>query len=340
MKNTGKKAILLVGLGLGATALIMAGCNSGSTDGDSAGSDTFSGTQFDGSGSGSVELQLGATELAIGETADFHFLVKDASGVGVPNIEASCDTEAGLGLIEPSNGNELTGSRGAMSGVFGCEKLGSFAIACRLPVGGNKRSVKHVKCTGDVPIGFTGFPGAGGGGLGGTNGNGNSSNGNLDAFVTAVRLFDGATETSSIDISQTTCQVPYASGESPTPITIEPFFDSSVTIEMTNNTPDHLTCTSYRYRLSGSASSSPINFTGANTVLPNGGTASLQGIFARAASGSKQIIGGTTISNGVKNIAVTVSCTNSNGDPVSLTGSASANFNNFNNCPEGSSPVS
>jgi hypothetical protein len=338
MKNTGKKAILLVGLGLGATALIMAGCHGGSTDGGSAGDDSFPGTQFDGSGSGSVDLQLETTELAIGDTETFHFLVKDTNGAGVPNIEVSCDTEAGLGLIEPSNGNELTGSKGAMSGVVGCEKFGSFAIGCRLPVRGNKRSIKHIRCTGDVPIGFDGFPGAGGGGLGGTNGNGGSSNGNLDAFITAVKLFDGASETSSIDITQDACQVPYASGESPTPITVEPFYDSSVTIEVTNNTPDHLICANYRYKL-GSSTSTLINFTGLNTVLPNGGTQSLQAIFARASSGGKEIIGGATIANGVKNISITVNCTNSNGDPVALTGTASANFNNFNNCPSGSSQV-
>lgn len=165
MKN--RKLIQLVSC----VAATLAGClgGQGSTDGGSGADGNFQDDVFvsDESTTGGMRLEIAESSIAVGDTSEFLVFVRDEQQQPVPNINVICDSEGGVAILEPSTGYALTNSRGAMSGVIGCEAPGSFQLVCRLSVGANRRQFASVRCTGDTPSDFEGFPGAGGGGLGG-----------------------------------------------------------------------------------------------------------------------------------------------------------------------------
>jgi hypothetical protein len=149
----------------------LAGClgGQGSTDGGSGADGDFQDDIFvsDESTTGGMRLEIAESSIAVGDTSEFLVFVRDEQQQPVPNINVICDSEGGVAILEPSTGYALTNGRGAMSGVIGCEAPGSFQLVCRLSVGANRRQFASVRCTGDTPSDFEGFPGAGGGGLGG-----------------------------------------------------------------------------------------------------------------------------------------------------------------------------
>jgi hypothetical protein len=141
----------------------------GSTDGD-GGADNGSGDSVfvaDESSTGEIDIEIEEPSIEVGETSGFFVRARNARGVAVSNINIACDSEQGVAIIEPQTGYELTNAAGVMSGVIGCERPGSFQLVCRLSVGANRRKFVSVRCTGDVPSDFEGFPEAAGGGLGG-----------------------------------------------------------------------------------------------------------------------------------------------------------------------------
>ena len=144
-------------------AIGFVGCT-GSTDGGDAGEQSFDGSGFDGSDAGRMELVLRDEDMLVGESAGFYVQAFDEGDQPVPNLSIACDTEAGLALIEPADGQQLTDDGGIMSGRIGCEQVGSFRLGCRLPVGAGRRQFATIRCSGPIPSGFDGFPGAGGGG--------------------------------------------------------------------------------------------------------------------------------------------------------------------------------
>ncbi len=315
--------------------LAFSACNSGSTDGggSSGADDQFVSTD---NSVGRVELDVNEDRLSIGDTSGFFVRVVDAKGAPVSATRISCDTEQGLALIEPTTGSEITDSNGSMSGRVGCELPGSFQIACRLPIGANKRKFATVVCSGDIPAGFTGWPDAGGGGLGGgvdTSGN----DGPLDIRVSAVEFYDTGdfeNSTTSIDIAQGTC------GTAPD-LTAEPFFDSHIRFTITNNTNEAIRLTKYRYTVNnfngtgGSHTSPFINFLGeVKTVDANGGAGSVFGLFLDANSGGKSLFGRNDLltADGFKNMTFTIVGIKGSGEEISITVRGSASFDNFNNC--------
>ncbi|RIL12175.1 MAG: hypothetical protein DCC75_00895, partial [Proteobacteria bacterium] len=163
---------------IGILALAGYGCSGGGdTDG---GDENFEGTGFVATddAAGGLTLTVDQTTLSISEVSGFSVDVFDASGDPVAGLEIACDTEQGLAIVEPNTGFELTDSSGHMSGKVGCESPGSYQMACRLPIGGNKRKFETIRCSGDIPTGFSGFPGAAGGTLGvGTGGGGSADQG-------------------------------------------------------------------------------------------------------------------------------------------------------------------
>jgi hypothetical protein len=216
-----------------ATALVAC---SGSTGG---GEDNGNGTGFDPDNAGSLSLTLNETDLQVAEASGFIVAVKDASGNGVPDIRVTCDTELGLALIEPSDGNQVTDGGGLVSGRVGCEQIGSFRMGCRLGVGAGKRQFATVTCRGPIPVGFDGFPNAGGGGLGGGSGEDPLTK---EVSITGIAIFDQAQEVPSgesgyqsgfgdlgIDVSQLDCD--------PSPTVIEPeiFADTIIGFDVENN---------------------------------------------------------------------------------------------------------
>lgn len=327
-----KKALLkFSGLGLLAIGFL-AGCHSGSTDG---GDVDHTGTQYDPAGSGAMRLDLVEDELTVGEIGGFRVYATDAKGAPVTQMRITCDTENGLALIEPTSGVETTDSNGQISGRVGCNVEGSYLIACRLQGVSARRQSATVRCSGDRPAGFTGFTGAGGGGLGG----GSVDPDTISTIrVTAVAVSDGGTteaSTTSIDILQGTC----TTGTETTP---EPFYDSSVKLTVTNNSPFIVRFTGLRYRVSngtdsgGTFTSSAIAVNGeaATGVDANGGKGTVDSLFLDASGNGKRYIGSSTNipTPGIRNVTFILTGTTEIGEEFEVTGSTALSFDNFNRC--------
>ena len=321
-------------------ALSLVSCNSRNTsDNESADLDTiFVGDE---SNTGSLEIILDTNSVGVADTTGFLVTARGVNGQPVQNARITCDTEGDLALIEPSSGSFLTSSSGAASGVIGCQDAGSFRMGCRLGGGGAARTFIGVNCTGTRPVGFTGFPGAGGGGLGnGVADIGDDEDVNDDEFtvrLTSVQFTDGGdVNTSSIDLfGDPDCDNDI---NGPT-IDPEPFTDSSVQFNISNNTETTVRFTSYRYTVN--------NFNGAGSTImsseialigesvANGQSGSFTGLLFFANNGVKFIngSGGPQITaEGFKNIDFTLNGILANGDPVTIEASQAASFNDFDRC--------
>ena len=339
MKKTLLYSGLILASGLG---LVLSGCGSGDTDGGTAQIDQEGGVFVSGDGTtGSIHITPKNETPAVGEVVGFFVEVRDASGNPVPHINVSCDTEQGLALIEPVKGFELTSESGDVSGKFGCEVPGSLQLVCRLPVGANLRAFADIKCSGEVPLGFTGFPGAGGGGLGGgvqTIDNGGVGGGNTSGLRVQTLTFSdegGDTATTSIDTLQDADCTPDDAATSPA----EPFFDSSVKINIENNTKQAVRFYKVKYSLSN-ADGAGSSFTSKDLGVvaeadANGGTAEFSVLVFNANGGRKRFADSSfniPISLGFRSIKVTVYGTNSLGEQVSISGSATVSFGDFSRC--------
>lgn len=313
-------------------------CNSSGT-GDDGVTDSSSIFVSDDDTAGSLSMSVNNSSIAIANTSSFSVSLRDVNGSPVPNVRISCDTEAGLALIEPSTGIFLTDSFGSSSGVVGCEASGSFQLACRGPIGFGRRIFTTVKCSGVAPVGFTGFDGAGGGGLGGGAADDGSDSGSaFDVRLTSLQFFDdgGANATTSIDVLQGVC------GTAPD-LTAEPFFDTTAQFTIENNSTEIVRFTSYRYTvfnfdLNGNRHTSPvINFIGETSAIAGGGaTATFTALFADADSGAKNFFGRTSPigQQGFLNIEFTLLGETSAGEAISVNARTALSFDNFNGCVE------
>ncbi len=312
---------------------VFAGCQSGNTDG---GDVDHTSTQYDPGESGRMRLELvDGDELAVGLTTGFRVYATDSQGAPVTQMRVTCDTEDGLALIEPTSGVESTDSNGQISGRLGCENPGSYLLACRLQGVSARRQSVTVKCTGDRPIGFNGFPGAGGGTLGG----GSADNDTITTLrISSVRVSDnGSSEgsTTSIDTEQGVCN----SGGTPT---VEPFFDTSATFTITNNSPFIFRAKSLRYRISNafadgrSFTSSSIGLSGdaAAAIDANGGAGTASTLIFDANGSGKRYIGSTANIDisGVRNVNFTLTLENDLGQEVEATTTVALSFDSFNGC--------
>ncbi len=216
------------------------GCQ-GNTDGGSAANPDFRDDVFTGdeSSTGSIQVVLDKSQISVGDTAGFKVYVKDSRGLPVPFVRVVCDSEQGVALIEPTTGYELTNGDGVMSGQIGCAAPGSFQMVCRLSIGANRRQFVSVACTGDIPSGFTGFPGAGGGGLGG----GTQVGDNGEVRITNAGFDDDGTfdnssvpSDASVDITQTSdCDGVATTSD------VEPFYDTYAVLQVENNLEERVT---------------------------------------------------------------------------------------------------
>jgi hypothetical protein len=346
---------LLTGIRVGAVVAMAAtfsltvGCGGSTTSGDVV--DT-SGSQFvsDETTTGKLILDLKEDTLPVAGTSGFFARVVDEAGVGVAGVQVACDSEKGVAILDPSLGRAMTGSDGDMSGVFGCESPGSFEIGCRVANGGNKRQFSTVKCSGDVPIGFSGFPGAGGGGLG-------LGGGVVDPEDGGRGQGDGLIRISEIEVTNvfgkkdTVPEVDTVSSvcDNKTPADpkddfIEGFGDDEVTITISNESDRLVRFTGYEYVVKGGGADggniqSPRirDFAQAGARAKEAVTLSAQ-IFDANAGGYKSYAnsgqGGTVIppNLGRRNITLTVFGVDDRGDEVQASASISVSFDNFDNC--------
>lgn len=314
--------------------LAMSAC-SGDTSSD--GTNNYPGTQYVSDGnSGSISISVENREMAIGSLTNFGVTVKNEVGAPVSGIVVACDSELGVAILEPTTGREITDQWGSISGKIGCKYPGSYQFACRLPVGMNKRQLVGIKCTGDIPEGFDGFPGAAGGGLG-TGGSDVGDTGGVGGTnpsgirITGVIGSTVAGDSYQIDLKQDVCKDGSA----------EPFTDDFVKLTVVNNTNSIVRFNKLYYEVPGGGTggstfvSDAITFT--CSAEPSGGTTTCQSLFVQAkgtttnktfwgASSPVGISGFRNITFRLKGIIETT------GEEVSLTVRAGFAFADYNNC--------
>jgi hypothetical protein len=327
--------------------ILLAGCGGGHTDGDGQ---SYDGTAYNDASAGQISLEVIEDQLNVAQTSGFRVRVVDASGVGVPDVEIACDTETGLALLEPTTGFELTDSSGQMSGRVGCVTPGSYQIGCRLPVGGNKRSLKTVICQGPIPDGFTGFPGAGGGSLG-TGGTPPGSGGAVPPAnsgslgLSAVTISENGSDTLSVDVVRGTCGFKDQNGDGDTTdagdVDPEPFSDTLAKFVVKNDTAESVNFSSFSYEVSGASgtgtffSSSELAFSLGGSVAAGKQDASLTGLFLKANSTTKNFTGSSAAissSLGFRNVTFTLFGTTASGKSIEVQASVAVSFGNFDSC--------
>lgn len=333
-------ASLLVAMGGGCLG------GSGSTDGGSAKDPGYSDGVFVSSGSttGTIKVDVEDTELAVGESTGFTVTAKNAEGIPVKQINVACDSEQGVAILEPQKGYELTNNNGVMSGRLACALPGSFQFVCRLAIGANRRQFVGIKCTGDVPAGFEGFPGAAGGGLGG----GVQTSDSGDVVVRDAWFQDSGEDTSSstthdasIDITQASDCDGVATTRDP-----EPFYDTYVYLKVENGLTEQVrfTTLSYTFRNVDGAgtdfTSKELGLTADadSSVAANGGTKLIYMPVFKAYGGGKYVgdpsgFGIQLTQAALKTVSFTLRGETASGQAVSLTARITGSFSNFNRCP-------
>lgn len=322
------------------------GCSGGDTDGGKAGDEDFQGTTFipGENNSGSVKLIVTEQEIPVSQISGFSFQVKDANGLPVPQVRISCDSESGIAIIEPTTGAEITDSNGQISGKIGCAAPGSFQFGCRIPVGGNLRKFVDIKCTGDTPQGFDGFPGAAGGGLG-TGGVHLPGTDTDNIFIRSITILDDPADTAAegdqIDVTQDLCTT---SGSTET--TAEPFSDTRVKITVQNETNSEVRFTKFSYTIPNfdgtgrTFESSDIRFIGDANVDSLGGEKQLTALVFSVTGpggGDKYFVNGSTGNKaataiGFRNVTFTLTGVTSLDQEVNVTGTTVFSFQDYNRC--------
>ncbi len=334
------RAVLVLAVSVSmAGGLLLSGC--GSTDGGEAADQTFGDDVFVGSdgNTGSIELKLPSGTIPVGGTETFEVFVRDVNGQPVPQIKVSCDSERGVAIVEPTTGTELTGQYGGISGVLGCRFPGSFQFGCRLPIGANKRKFGTIKCEGEVPAGFDGFPDASGGGLGtggvSVNDDGEPGGDSISGVrVSNLAVFDvDETGTFGIDIAQNDdCN---ADGTQDDP---EPFLQNLAELTLENNSNQTIRVVSMRFTVanvdgSGTGSYTSPSISANAEVGPNGDTASVRIPFTTFVSGGKAFIGRTTAITALfRNMTFTVRIRNQSGEEANISAPIGVDYQNFDNC--------
>jgi hypothetical protein len=318
------------------------GCGGNGTSGRSG---EFSDTEYVSDDStGRLEVRPVEDTIPVGSFVGFEAFVFNSLDQPVPDIQIVCDTEGDLRLIEPTTGVFMTGDNGGASGRIGCAGPGSFTLGCRLGAGGNRRDFAHVKCVGDVPPDFTGFPGSGGGGLGGGVTDPDDGGPGEPSASDQVRIVEVSVSTLGGEDEDTVPEIDTTAGAcgdatAPTP---EPFGDDEINITIRNSFSKFVRFTGFRYvvkrgRADGSDyRSSLLRFAGVAAPADPETSIVLQGkIFDALISGRKAYSDGVTPipSNlGVRNVEITVVGVDADGEPVETTAAVAMSFDNFNYC--------
>lgn len=330
-----------------AAPILVIGC-SGKTDGGSAGTQDFNGSQFVASDdqTGSISVEVKQDLMQVSETSGFSVFVRDSAGAPVENIPISCDSEEGVAILEPTTGRESTDSGGHISGVLGCEAPGSYLFGCRLPLGANKRKFVTIRCSGPVPAGFAGFPGSSGGSLGGgtpNNGNGGPGGTGTDGLsVSTVELLTISSSdagSTSLDIFAGWCgqDDPATAVDERTP---EPFSDDLIRFTVTNNSNQIVRLSSYTYSVDnvsgngGQFNSGSIAIDEDSAGISANGTGTFTALFVDAFGGGKRFKGASSniAFTGFRNVTFRITGQNDLGESVEMTVRKAISFDNFDNC--------
>lgn len=324
----------------GALALVaLGGCNQGDTDGGQGNDSLGIGDHPVSDGGFGAKLSIDIVEepIPVGERVGFFVTAVDPSGLPLAFRRVFCDSEKGIAILEPSNGGvafEHTGPDGRMSGTLGGVHKGSYIMECRLEEGFNLVARKSTKVVGEVPPGFTGFPGAAGGNLGG----GlivDDPNNNDDRILSVTFNGTGLTNDPNgpIDITRSfNCDNDATPNENAADI--EPFSFDEFTVTVQNDRSEPVTITSVGFSLVQAGVTVDAPNQGTNTVIPAGGTGTIVGSFTQG-SGSGKIYAGTavTLVDGTVPVTFTVEgATTSGSESFSLQATVNVLQGNVDNC--------
>lgn len=273
---------------------------------------------------GRLELSVDSSSLGIGETTGFRAFVYDAMSRPVANIRVICDSEEGIAMLEPTTGSELTGAGGAVSGIIGCTKPGSYQFGCRLPVGANKRKFIGIRCAGEVPDGFAGFPGASGGNVGGGAVVPTEPSTNV-RITDVVAVNSSGAATGSIDVTRTTC-----------PSGVEPFSDDRLGVALRNSSNTVVRISRAQVIVEGGArdgSDLESQLLVVTAEVEAGETATLTLPLLRVDGAGKTVDGSADVSQGIKSVIVVLFGETLDGTEVELEAGTSITFAETDNCP-------
>ncbi len=309
---------------------VLSACGGGGT-----GTTTDNGTQFvsnGGSGSKiSLYLEKGGKDIPTAGQVKFQVSAVDPQGNPLDNIRIFCETEHGIAIIEPTKGGvafEHTSSSGIMSGVVGGLTPGSFLMECRGPQGFNLVARETFRVVGDIPEGFSGFPGAAGGNLGGgvfTDPLTEQVVLTQIEFITVGR--DGSERSGFIDNNGIAdCDVNTPGNQ------VEPFGPDQYSITVENNFDQRVSISSVEYVVD----LRPVQVTSllelGGLVVNGNSQVELTGVFTDIAS--EKLFVGTNIPvpSGTYNIEFTVRGSTVAGESFTQTQSATVVFGPFNYC--------
>ena len=327
---------------------ILGACSGGDTDGGKAGDVGFEDGVFvsDANTTGTITVEVVEPEMQIGDTSGFFVHVRNANGEPVRNIQVACDSERGVAIIEPLRGFELTDDSGSMSGRIGCERPGSFQFLCRLTTGANRRDFVGVKCRGDVPAGFQGFPGAAGGGLGG----GVQVNDDGEVRIVDIGFDDDgelSVEDPTVDVSVDITQIADCDAETDGN-QIEPFFDTYLNVKVENNRTEKVRFTSLQYTIrnvnaqGSDFSSRPLSLVreSGSTLDANGDVKNIIVPIFKATGGDKYVADSTRLGPkitevGLRTVQIELQGETASGDPITVEAATTVSLGNFNRCSGG-----
>jgi hypothetical protein len=294
------------------------GCTGDTDGGTGAGADG----QYvsDGAAGGAIRFKKVPASLEVAESGSFEVEVRDAQGNTASNVQVVCDSERGVAILEPTTGREHTGSYGTMSGVIGGDKPGSFLFECRAEQGYNLAVRTSVKITGDVPAGFTGFPGAAGGNMGG-----GVSTPSDNLQLLSVTFAQNGDDVTALDSTR---------GASCTGGGAEPFSNPLFKIKLKNDTLFNLNVSSVKVVVvDGSSGGNPEFTRTIDTEIAAGQTGTVSDVFFTAASGGTATYpDGSAGANGTFQVRLTVSAQTSDGTDRSFSTVANVTLEDQNNC--------
>jgi len=338
MVQSSRNKTLALAFTAAASAAMLAGigCDSGDTDGGVASGGAGLGNQYvsDGGSGASLKILTDYTEIATGDIKGYFVEALDPRGAPLQYMRIYCDTEQGLAIIEPSDNGlafESTQEDGRFSGKLGCVTPGSFMMECRGPEPTGLVTRKGFKCVGDVPDGFSGFPGAAGGNLGGGVIVDQSDNGGQ---ILQVQFSDagGTTQFGPIDTAQ------IADCDATTPeLEVEPFSNTTYTVTIQNNSQLDMTVTDVTLDVQDGQANSDVS-QAVNIVIPAGASTTVSGtlINVTATGGQSYAKNGTTgspVIEGTYTVDISADGQLANGDSVSLDANTTLAFSDLvNNC--------
>lgn len=277
----------------------------GNTDGDERRSDSLVGERYVADGGAGATITIDAPkDIAVGEQEAFSVTLTDPQGQPMPYVRVFCESEKGIGILEPSSGGvafEHTGSRGVMSGVLGGVVPGSYLLECRGPEGYGLIARTTIVIVGPIPDGFTGFTGAAGGNLGGgylvdvTPETDDSEDGLGGIRVARVTFTDGPDESTSgpIDVHQGVCD--NGTATDPSDDFFEPWFFNDYRVVVKNDTSEKITIGTIGFTIRDSTTSST-STQQKTVVIEQGEEGTLDGLLTDLqGTGVKMFAGGTDV---------------------------------------------